>query len=116
MFKLIPSLEVLDGLNKEGDEVVSIEYGDELDGEEGEEELEEQILANLTEEQKAEMQKLNMTAAEYIATQQGDDDEEGLDDYGEEGEEEYDEENGEAEVGEKRKREEDSADEGAEKR
>ena len=115
MFKLLPSLEVLDGLNKEGDEVDSIEYGDELDGEEGEEELEEQILANLTEEQKAEMQKLNMTAAEYIATQQGDD-EEDFDDYGEEGEEESDEDNGQAEVGDKRKREEDSAGEGAEKR
>ena len=46
----------------------SIEYGDELDGEEGEEEIEEQILANLTEEQKAEMQEQGMTAAEYIAS------------------------------------------------
>jgi acidic leucine-rich nuclear phosphoprotein 32 family protein A/C/D len=41
VFEMIPSLEVLDGLNQEGDEVDSIEYGDELDGEEGEEEIEE---------------------------------------------------------------------------
>ena len=61
-------MQVLDGLNQEGDEVDSIEYGDELDGEEGEEEIEEQILANLTEEQKAEMQEQGMTAAEYIAS------------------------------------------------
>ena len=62
------NMQVLDGLNQEGDEVDSIEYGDELDGEEGEEEIEEQILANLTEEQKAEMQEQGMTAAEYIAS------------------------------------------------
>ena len=35
------NMQVLDGLNQEGDEVDSIEYGDELDGEEGEEEIEE---------------------------------------------------------------------------
>jgi len=41
VFKMIPSLDVLDGLNQEGDEVDSIDYDGELDGEEGEEEIEE---------------------------------------------------------------------------
>ena len=35
------NLQVLDGLNQEGDEVDSIDYDGELDGEEGEEEIEE---------------------------------------------------------------------------
>merc|ERR1719464_227224 len=46
VFELIPSLEVLDGYNKEGDEVDSegdSGYGDEF-GEEGEEEIEETLM------------------------------------------------------------------------
>ena len=42
--------KVLDGFNQEGDEVDSFDYGDEIDGEEGEEEIEEQLMAHLTEE------------------------------------------------------------------
>ena len=50
--KLIASdiLQVLDGFNKEGDEVDSLDYGDDLGPEEGEEEIEEQLMAQLTEE------------------------------------------------------------------
>lgn len=117
VFELIPSLEVLDGFNQEGDEVDSFDYDDEIGGEEGEEEIEEQLMQHLTEEQKAEMAKKGMSAADYLASQQADgfadeDDE----DYGEEGEEEDDygdegEENGGApQVGEKRQRDEDDED------
>jgi len=48
--KLLNILQVLDGFNKEGDEVDSLDYGDDLGPEEGEEEIEEQLMAQLTEE------------------------------------------------------------------
>jgi hypothetical protein len=121
VFELIPSLEVLDGYNKEGDEVDSegdSGYGDEF-GEEGEEEIEEQLLNQLTDEQKAEMKEKGLSVTEYYNTMQPD-----LDDFdGEEGEEDIygDEEGGESEddpaVGDKRKRDEDDdAEDGGEKR
>lgn len=127
VFELIPSLEVLDGYNKEGDEVDSEDesgYGEEL-GEEGEEEIEEQLMNQLTEEQKTEMKEKGLSVTEYYNTMQPDHFELGEDDdvYGEEGEEEDDygdedgEEGDEPKVGEKRQRDDDDNSEGgAEKR
>lgn len=115
VFALIPSLEVLDGYNRDGEEVFSEDedYGDY--GEEGEEEVDEEFLTTqLTPDQLEELKKRGLTAEEFFAGKGdfGDDGEE--DDYGEEGEEElYGDEADEApnggKVGEKRAHEGDKA-------
>ena len=66
--KVLIIFQVLDGFNQEGDEVDSLDYGDELGPEEGEDEIEEQLMAQLTEAQKKEMQEKGMTAADYFAS------------------------------------------------
>jgi hypothetical protein len=87
MFTLLPQLEVLDGFNKNGEEVESEEseesdYGDY--GEEGEAELDADFLTEqLTDEQLEELKKRGISVEDFLNGQDG------LD-YGEEGEEDMD--------------------------
>lgn len=96
---MIPSLEVLDGKNRDGDSVVSSEddYGDEY-GEEGEAEQEAlaEILNNLDPETRKRYEAGEISRDEIIAL--GLDD---MDDYGEEGEDEISDSE---EAGEKRQK------------
>jgi acidic leucine-rich nuclear phosphoprotein 32 family protein B len=95
MWRLIPSLAVLDGYNKIGEEVYSEsedDYGS--FGEEGEDDLDNKFINDhLTEEQLAELKKKGISIEEYLAGQDAEfDDEEGEEEYGEEGEDESEDE------------------------
>lgn len=118
MFELIPTLVILDGYNKEGEEVFSesdeSEYG--AYGEEGEDE--EDFIndgANLSEEQLAELKRRGMSIEQYMAQakrtrevgESGSEEYDDEQDYGEDGESDYDEE-AEEEAGGKRGRDADS--------
>ncbi len=88
MFNLIPSLTVLDGYNKNGEEVFSESDDDEYGayGEEGEDDLDNQFLAdNLTEEQLEELKRKGISIEDYLNAQaeRGEDGESELDEDGE---------------------------------
>jgi len=88
IFELLPNLEILDGCNKNGEDVISDEDG--YDEEEYGEEMPE-----LTEAQIEELKKRGITPADYYASLQ----EEAEAEYGEEGEADiYGDEEGEVEV------------------
>lgn len=93
VWKLIPSLEVLDNFNKEGEEVYSEDYGSY--GEEGED---EGLIDELDEDQLAELKRRGITPEEFMRgggdffDEDGEDDFEGgeddLDDFDESSEDE----------------------------
>ena len=72
MFNLIPSLTVLDGYNKNGEEVFSESDDDEYGAydEDGEDDLDNQFLAdNLTEEQLEELKRRGISIEDYLNAQ-----------------------------------------------
>ena len=79
VFKLIPSLEVLDNVDKDGNEVIS--EGDDDDygayGEEGEDEMH----PTLTEEQRAELERKGISVEDFLNGNVDFDSEEGEEDF-----------------------------------
>ena len=87
MFSLLPQLEVLDGYNKNGEEVESEESDYGAYGEEGEAELDADFLTEqLTDEQIEELKKRGISVEDFLSGKAGlDIDEEGEEDlYGDE--------------------------------
>lgn len=72
------TVQVLDGFNKEGEEVFSEEEDEDIYGEEGEDEY------DLDEEELAELKRKGITPEQFLNGEGGFDDEEGEDDYGDE--------------------------------
>lgn len=88
MFNLIPSLTVLDGYNKNGEEVFSESDDDEYGAydEDGEDDLDNQFLAdNLTDSQLEELKRRGISIEDYLNAQAdgGEDGESELDEDGE---------------------------------
>lgn len=72
VFGLLPSLAVLDGYNRNGEEVFSESDEDEYGayGEEGEDDLDNQFITeNLTEEQLAELKRRGISIEDYLNAQ-----------------------------------------------
>ncbi len=91
MFNLVPSLTVLDGYNKNGEEVFSESDDDEYGAydEDGEDDLDNQFITeNLTEEQLAELKRRGISIEDYLNAQADalNDGEDGESDQDEDGE------------------------------
>jgi len=91
VFNLVPSLTVLDGYNKNGEEVFSESDDDEYGAydEDGEDDLDNQFITeNLTEEQLAELKRRGISIEDYLNAQADalNDGEDGESDQDEDGE------------------------------